>query len=269
MAKNYTLTEAAEILAKGTDGEAIADIGRRFPLLAHKLTVVTALAGPAFVALAAGFPEYLTANKVNSALKNGATGGDSIEGEEDEPKGKDNAEEPEEKDEGSDGKDYESMTGRELYNLIVKAGIRKEVETKMGGLKKGQMLEYINKYGLKSADAGNDEAEDTEGDEAEAEEAKTPYDGKSPVDLFKECKKRGIKAAPKKPVKYYIDLLVKNDEATKSKNTDDDDEDDSDWGDDEQEAPVKSKAPAKEKSKAAKKSEPVVEEDDDEDDWDI
>ena len=44
------------------------------------------------------------------------------------------------------------------------------------------------------------------------------------MQLFKECKKRGIKAAPKKPAKFYIELLEKADEAG-SDSSDDDDED--------------------------------------------
>ena len=32
MAKNYTLAEAAKVIAEGKDYEALQDIGRRFPL---------------------------------------------------------------------------------------------------------------------------------------------------------------------------------------------------------------------------------------------
>ena len=37
MARNYTLSEAVDIIVKGTDMEAITDIGRRFPVLAVKI----------------------------------------------------------------------------------------------------------------------------------------------------------------------------------------------------------------------------------------
>lgn len=65
--------------------------------------------------------------------------------------------------------------------------------------------------------------------EAEADGDDEPeggkYDGMNAMQLFKECKKRGIKAAPKKPAKFYIELLEKADEAGNSSSDDDDDED--------------------------------------------
>lgn len=51
------------------------------------------------------------------------------------------------------------------------------------------------------------------------------YAGQNAQALFKECKKRGIKAAPKKPAKYYIELLEKDDAKADSA----EDEDDEDW----------------------------------------
>lgn len=65
--------------------------------------------------------------------------------------------------------------------------------------------------------------------EAEAEDDDTEdggkYAGKNAMTLFKECKKRGIKAAPKKPAKFYIELL----EADDAKADSAEDEDDEDW----------------------------------------
>lgn len=60
-----------------------------------------------------------------------------------------------------------------------------------------------------------------DGDEPEAGK----YDGMNAMQLFKECKKRGIKAAPKKPAKFYVELLEKADEA----GNDSSDDDDEDW----------------------------------------
>ena len=68
-------------------------------------------------------------------------------------------------------------------------------------------------------DAAEDESE---------EEQEGKYAGKNAMELFKECKKRGIKAAPKKPVKYYVELLEEDDEVTASESKDDADDDD-DW----------------------------------------
>lgn len=67
-----------------------------------------------------------------------------------------------------------------------------------------------------------------ESEEESEEEQDGKYAGKNAMELFKECKKRGIKAAPKKPVKYYIELLEEDDELTASESKDDADDDD-DW----------------------------------------
>ena len=70
---------------------------------------------------------------------------------------------------------------------------------------------------------------EAEPDEAEDEEVQDgKYAGKNAMELFKECKKRGIKAQPKKPVVYYIELLTEDDEVTASESKDDADDDD-DW----------------------------------------
>lgn len=63
-------------------------------------------------------------------------------------------------------------------------------------------------------------------DDEEQQDGK--YAGKNAMELFKECKKRGIKAQPKKPVKYYIELLEEDDEVVASESKDDADDDD-DW----------------------------------------
>lgn len=64
------------------------------------------------------------------------------------------------------------------------------------------------------------EVEDESEDEGDGK-----YAGQNAQALFKECKKRGIKAAPKKPAQYYIDLLEKDDAKADSA----EDEDDEDW----------------------------------------
>jgi hypothetical protein len=91
--------------------------------------------------------------------------------------------------------------------------------------------------GRKKKEEVEEEAEGTEDTEDEEEESTSKYDGKSAMDLFKECKKRGIKAEPKKPSKFYIGLLEKDDakkaakkpakkaEAEEDADTDDDGDD--------------------------------------------
>lgn len=72
------------------------------------------------------------------------------------------------------------------------------------------------------------EPEPDAAEEESEEEQDGKYAGKNAMELFKECKKRGIKAAPKKPVKYYVELLEEDDEVAASESKDDADDDD-DW----------------------------------------
>ncbi len=253
MAKNYTFAEAARIINEGKDMEAIADIGRRYPIMLHKVGNVCALAGQAFVDLMSYMPDYLTANKVNTALKNAAGETEAEDTDADESTETEAAEETTE----AGAQDFESMSAKQMWDLLGKAGKRKLAKS----TKKADLVEACKQaFGAAAADEAAD-AED-EAEETEATEA-NPYDGKSAMELFKECKKRGIKAAPKKTAKFYADLLVKDD-AKASEETESESESD-DW--DEDEAPAKDepkakKAPAK---KAAKKEEAA----DDDDDWDI
>ena len=258
MAKNYTFEEAVKIIAKGTDMEAITDIGRRYPVLATKVAVVVAKAGEDFVDLMSYMPDYLTANKVNTAIKASIAESESeSESTEDEDENKNAAEATAEdvaKNEAEATAQWdESMNAKQLWEILGKAGKRKLAKS----TKKADLIEACKK-----AFGENAEAEAKEEDDAT--EA-NPYKSKSAMELFKECKSRKIKAAPKKPAKFYADLLLKDD-AAKAETTESDD----DWGDDEEtEAPKKEekKTDAKSgKAKAAKKTE--VETDDD-DDWDI
>lgn len=262
MAKNYTLKEAANIIAEGKKKDEIVDIGRRFPLLAVSLTSVIAQAKDNFLDFINYMPDHITANKINSAMKadvdEAEVEDDSEEVEAETPK---KAEKPAKKAEKKVDKeasgDYDSISGTKLYEMIKEAGKIKDLKTKGFGTKKADLVAYLNENPLDGAD---DDAEE------EAEDA-GKYDDMNAMELFKECKKRGIKAAPKKPAKFYIDLLTKDD-ASKA---DESDAEDEDWDDEEPEekpakkAKEKAEKPAK---KPAKKAEPE-EEEDDEDDWDI
>lgn len=256
MAKNYTFNEAVQIITAGTDLEAITDIGRRYPVLAHKVAVVATKAGEDFVDLMGYMPEYLTANKVNTAIKSGitSTGSEDDEDEGEAPKAMPTATE----DDATP--DYESMSAKQLWDILGKAGLRKTAKS----TKKADLLEAIR--AMEAGKASGD-AEDTDD---EAEESGNPYEGKSAMELFKECKKRGIKAAPKKPAKFYADLLVKNDaESAESTEAEDEGED---WGDEEATEEPKTKAAPKatkgtKATKPAKKAETKA--DDEDDDWDI
>lgn len=256
MAKNYTFNEAVKIIAKGTDLEAITDIGRRYPVLATKIAVVAAKAGEEFVDLMGYMPDYLTANKVNTAIKAGITESGSDEDAEDTEAEATTEDASEDATEATAQWD-ESMSAKQLWDILGKAGKRKLAKS----TKKADLIEAC-----KQAFGATTEAEDAE-TEDDATEA-NPYEGKSAMELFKECKARKIKAAPKKSAKFYADLLLKDD-AAKAETTESDD----DWGDEEAEAPKKEdkkaapKTSAKSgKAKAAKKAEAESEDDDD---WDI
>lgn len=142
--------------------------------------------------------------------------------------------------------DLEGKTTKELYQMCVDAGIK------------------VPKYGKNKAfyiaALQGDSTEDTDG-EADDEAEDDPYAGKTAKELFELCKKRGIKAAPKKKADVYIELLRKADVAEAE--ADDDDWDD---GDEVEEEAPKKQTKQKAKPKAKKPAEP---EEDEDDDWDI
>lgn len=74
----------------------------------------------------------------------------------------------------------------------------------------------------KSQKASTKKAQDEDGWEDE-EDAEQDYSEMSPKELFNLCKERDIDCVPKKPAKYYINLLEEYDEAQ------------DDWGDDDDE----------------------------------
>lgn len=281
MAKNYTLTEAIITAHENGDMEALADLGRRYPLLMAKVQRLVAKAGEEAVDLAQYFPEYLSANKVNKAIKDGAPESDA----EDEDSDDDVDETPKKKapaaggkpakgkkaDDDSDDEDgeeskYASMSSRDLWNLLGKLNARKACEKEFGDLKKGSMVKYLEKYGEGGAPADDDEDD--------AEEENEGYEGKSAVELYKLCKSRKIKAEPKKPAKYYIDLLKKADAAAEEA---EDEGDEEEWDDDEEEeAPAPKKSGKADKKAAVKTEKPAkggkgkkATEDDDDDEWEI
>ena len=268
MAKNYTFNEAVKIIAKGTDLEAITDIGRRYPVLAHKIAVVTAKAGEEFVDLMGYMPDYLTANKVNTAIKAGITESGFDEDADETEATADDANDAAE----ATVKWDESISAKQLWDILGKAGKKKLAKS----TKKADLVEACKQaFGAATEAEASDteaEAEDTEAKDDAADADVNPYAGKSAMELFKECKARKIKAAPKKPAKFYADLLIKDD-AAKAEDTEAESEEDDDWGDEEAEAPKKEdkkaapKASAKGgKAKATKKAEA---ESDDDEDWDI
>lgn len=111
--------------------------------------------------------------------------------------------------------DYSEMSAKELYKLCEEREI--EAEPKM----KPQY--YIDL--LEEADENNsdDEWEDDE------EEKENDYSTMSPKQLYDLCEERGIEAMPKKPAKYYINLLEEDDKTQDDWGDADEDSEDEDW----------------------------------------
>lgn len=193
MATNYTFAEAVKVIAEGTDMEAMQDIGKRFPLLMHYVSKLVATSGADFVQFASKLPAFLTALKVNSALK--ADGADETEEKEEAPveeagaekiveddkkaetpkKGrrgrpKKNAEPEPVEDKKEEDDEYSGKTAKELFMLCKSRGI-KAVPKKDSAF----YAELLRKADAEEAKAKEAEDDDDWGDEEEpAEVEKKP-----------------------------------------------------------------------------------------------
>lgn len=250
MATNYTFAQACAIINKGTDAEAIADIGRRYPILLHKVSQVTAVAGDKFVDLMNFMPDYLTANKVNSAMKSATAAGDDSDN--DDSAETDSTETTDSAESSGGMPNFESMSAKQLWDILGKAGKRKTAKS----TKKSDLV-----AACKAMYEGPTETED---DSDDSDESADPYAGKSAMELFKECKKRGLTVAPKKPAKFYADQLKKADAEENSGESDDGWDEDSNT----EEKTEKAKGTSA-KSKSGGKNSAKSEASDDDDNWDI
>ena len=247
MAQNWNVKQAYAAIKSG-EKDSMIDIGRRFPLAMAALIKVGE--SDAIENLFNTFPDHLTMRKIENALREGVKVDDS-----------DNEVEEETIATETEEIDYENMTGRKLYELLRDKGLYKDCVKKMGNGKKQQMIDYIKKYGL---NGGSEEAEAEE----EAEEEKLEgYEAMSAMELFKECKKRGIKIKPRQKAAVYVEALKKDDSAKAEP------EEEESWEEEDQEEKKPAKKPvAKPKATAKKpapKKEDPEEEDDDDDDWNI
>lgn len=87
------------------------------------------------------------------------------------------------------------------------------------------------KKNTRKSEPEDDEDDDYDGEEWADDDADdfVDYSEMSPQELFKLCKERGIKVAPKKPAKYYINQLEEYDAAQEDWG---DEEDEDEWEDD-------------------------------------
>lgn len=137
----------------------------------------------------------------------------------------------------------------EIEDPVAKAEEQTEEKLKRGRKPKTEVAEEPKKRGRKKKEESvmNEPEEDEEDDD-------TPdYESMSEVELFKLCKSKGIKAAPKQKKQYYLDLL---------NSSDSDDEDD--WDEEEED-----EKPAKTSKKGSTKKTSKKAAEDEDDDWDI
>lgn len=248
MAQNWNVKQAYAAIKNG-EKDSMIDIGRRFPLAMAALIRIGE--SDAIENLFNTFPDHLTMRKIENALREGVKVDDS-----------DNEVEEEATASETEEIDYENMTGRKLYELLRDKGLYKDCVKKMGNGKKQQMIDYIKKYGL---DGGSEE---TEAEEEAEEEKLEGYEAMSAMELFKECKKRGIKIKPRQKAAVYVEAL-KKDDAAKAETEEEAEES---WEEEDQEEKKPAKKPvakpkAAAKKPASKKADP--EEEDDDDDWNI
>lgn len=148
MATNYTFSEVVAIIKEGKDSAAIADIGKRFPLLAVKLAKATSGDVDAMVEVCGYIPAKVSANKVNMAIKAALGDDEPEEAEEEEvevdvpeeveeekpktkragkkaaPKKEEKTEEPDEEDDDEEEADpYDGKDAVELYKMCKTRGI--------------------------------------------------------------------------------------------------------------------------------------------------
>lgn len=236
--KNWTIKEAVEVINNNTDTDSIKEIAKHFPMF------FAAVARGDLAALAAMMPDKFTVRRLTI---------------EDTSADADDAETGDTEDTGEE-LDLTAMSTKELMKLCDKRGIK----VPHYGKNKQFYIDALN-------NAGGDEGEDA-GDEGDGEDAADEYEGKSAMELFKLCKKRNIKAAPKKPAKFYADLLRKAD----AENDDATDEGEDDWGDEGEDA-AEEKPAAKSKgakggkgnAKGGTKANKPAKDDADDDEWDI
>lgn len=257
MAKSWTLKEAVKAI-QTNDVEALNDFGRRMPVLTGIITKAVVGDKEGLNQMFDLLPDHCTLNRMNANLTESVKGESCEECDEtpvaDEPKEKAKPKSRKGKKEevAEEATDLESMTTKQLYQMCIDKGLK------------------VSKYGKNKAyyieqlQGTNDVTEEVEDKEEEAAEEKS-YAGISPANLYKECRKRGIKTKPRLNAGDYIALLKEDD----AKSIDDNDED---WDDE----PKEEKVPKASKAKGIKKSKPApkVEEKDDEDDdddesWDI
>lgn len=250
MAKNWTAYEAAVELY-GTNKENIAEIGSRYPLFTRTICMAGCMAGNEFVLDILKALSKVMARVVETGLKEmdgitdalGVSVYVGIDAEETTEAAEEKAEKKSSKKASTkkeaeadedDTEDYESMTAQALYKLCCSRGISSHCKSRS----KAALIEVLEKHDRgelestkdakksapkKEAEPEEDDTEDWDEDEDEKED---PYAGKTAMELYKECKKRGINAKPKMKAADYAKLLKADDEAEEPEEEDIEDDED-------------------------------------------
>lgn len=193
MAKTWTVNEAYNAI-KANDSEGIADFGKRFPLATTALAKAGVNAG--LDVLMGAMPDRVTMRILEMQLKEGVN----------------ISEDADEADE------VEGVEEEKPVKTEKKAKVDKKAE------KTEKKSEEKPKRGKAAKKA--EPVEEDEEDEEEVTEDDTPdYKSMSAVELFKLCKKRGIKVEMKQKSSVYIKALQDADKAADEGNGDSDDED--------------------------------------------
>lgn len=113
---------------------------------------------------------------------------------------------------------YEDMKSADLYKLCCERGISSQC--------KQRGKEYLIKV-LKANDKEQTQAAVDEEDWGEENPAENPYEGMKAIDLYKECKKRGINLKPQQKASVYAEALIADD--NKGSGEEESDFDEEDW----------------------------------------
>ncbi|MGL5920457.1 MAG: hypothetical protein ACRCZQ_08155 [Bacteroidales bacterium] len=210
MATNYSLKELAVIVSEGADLLQIQDIGKRFPLLLNLVAKISAQTGNEFLELMNYLPDTVTATKVNGAIKRTLSGEDAdVEEEENVPEKASKA----------------PSKGKDSKEKVAESTDEKPAPKKRGRPKK-VVVEPEPEPAPEVVEIEEVEpVEDAEFEVEEEVEASNPYDGKPAMELYEECKNRGIPAKAKKNANFYIDLLIEDDKEAESDTIEDEDDD--------------------------------------------
>lgn len=171
MAKTWTIREAYNAIKAG-DKDAIADFGKRFPLVTTALAQAGNNVG--LDAFMNALPDRVTTRTVEMVLKEGV--------------------QPVEDDE-----EVEAPVKEEKKEKATKAEKAPAKKTKV---KKEEIVED---------DEDEDVEEEVEEEEIVEDDETVDYSSMSVIELFKECKKRKIKVEPKQKASVYIKALEADD----------------------------------------------------------